>query len=83
MENESEILSHIEEDSVLGHSSMVGTESNIGNRLILSLEFFFFSGCIFLYPVWKVPERKKFRFKAKRKRLKDPLFPSVLKNNII
>lgn len=42
VENESEILSHIKEDSVLGHSSTFGTENSIGNRLILPLEFIFF-----------------------------------------
>lgn len=49
VENESEILSHIKEDSVLGHSSTDGTENSIGNRLILPLEFIFF--CVsFLIP---------------------------------
>lgn len=70
VENESEILSHIKEDSVLGHSSTFGTENSIGNRLILPLEFIFFCMSFLIPCLESFWEKKKLGFKAKRKRLK-------------
>lgn len=58
VENESEILCHIEEDSVLGHSRMDSSESSISNRMLLTQIHFVFTSSLFLYPVWKFPGRK-------------------------
>lgn len=77
VENESEILSHTEEDYILGHSRIDSSGNSIRNRLFLSLEFIIFLA-VFSHALYRKFQReKRLGYEAERKRVKDSLLQSV------